>query len=135
MANAITSAVVAKNIGCSNTPKGALLAAVGSYTVPASGGPGIGEKVEMVPVPKGAKIMEIILQATNGTTNMTVSVGDGTTPARFISALANAAAIFSRMALGLGYEYPADDTIDITFGVAAPTATGVYTMVVLYTMA
>ena len=136
MANGKSADVLAGDYGVANNPKGVVLAVAATYTVPSSGGPGIGEKVEMVPVPKGAKILNVKTAGPAGTASMTAVVGDGGSTSRFNTTITASAAFCKdiEVGTGVGYEYTEDDTIDITFGVAAPTATHVYRMVVTYTL-
>ena len=142
MADGQSDAVIASDYGASNVPKGMAISVVGKYTVPASGGPVSGDKVEMVNVPAGAQVVDIKVRASGGTTALTVAVGDDVDPDRYIAATANTAAALVNLAVngnaaapGLGFEYTADDTIDITFAGATPTATHEYTMVATYVTA
>lgn len=143
MADVQSPAVIANNYPSSNVPRGMVLASVGSYTIPATDGPGIGDKVEMVRVPKGAIILDVVVSCpVAGTATMTIDVGDDALVDRFVDGIVASAAFVSSLSAdgddansGVGYEYTTDDTIDMTFLTAAPTATHVYTMVVTYVMA
>ena len=144
MADTQSPQVLSGSMGASDVPKGMILATKATYTIPASGAPGIGDLVEMAKVPEGAIILDVVVSATGGTTAMTIDVGDASLVDRFLDGIANAdtAGIITSLVKagdvannGVGYEYPADDTIDITFNVAAPTAADVYTMIVTYMMA
>lgn len=85
----------------------------------------INDVVQMVKVPKGAKILEIILacgELDTGSNSLTLSVGDGDEAARFIAAsTVGQAGGVTRLAVagGLGYVYTANDTIDVKAAAAA----------------
>lgn len=103
----------------------------------------VNDVVQMVPVPKGALIQGITLGTTDLDTNnspaVTLSIGDGNSTARFVSAstigqtggvISNNATVTptasaGTVATGLGYKYTVDDTIDIF--VAAGPGTGATT--------
>lgn len=96
--------------------------------------------LEMVKVPAGATIQEIVLSTTAslGATS-TVEIGDGGDTDRFFAAanFGNGAAGLVRLgvAAGHGYKYTAEDTIDVKIATNATPATGaVVTMTVFYTM-
>ena len=140
-----TTSTTKKNVfyGKQNLPQGLVQASVASYTIPASGAPGSGDKVAMCPVPAGATILNIMVRCGGtGTTDMTVAIGDDADPDRFVAATAHVTApiLLSLVVDGvtatdnIGYQYTVDDTIDLTFGSAAPTAADVYDMVVTYVM-
>jgi hypothetical protein len=94
----------------------------------------INDVIQMVKVPIGARILQIDLYSTDldsdSTPAVTLSVGDGTTPARFITASTVGQAggnihfpsVSTTTAAGVGYQYTVNDTIDIAV-TAAPTAT------------
>ena len=131
-----TANALVRNCGHSTVPMGVLIAATGVQTAPA--GTAIGDVIEMVPVPKGATVVDVKLHASAGTSLLTISVGDAGVPARYISALDAAAAVVASAnnAAGnpVGYAYPANDTVDMVLAGAGATATHVYTMVVTYVM-
>ena len=110
-----------------------------TYTLSAN--PTAADVIQMVPVPKGARISAVRLASadldTNGTPTITMKVGDGGDDDRFItsSTIGQTGGVANLNAqTGLGYEYTADDTVDITFGVASATfAAGDITLVVEYT--
>lgn len=85
----------------------------------------------MVPVPKGARVVEIIVAAE--TQGATIAVGDGDDPDRYIASGAVAAGAVARLSrsIGIGYRYAAADTIDILLG-ATPTDGGTVKMTVLF---
>lgn len=106
----------------------------------------INDVIQMVKVPVGATILDVILGVDDldSGTDVTLSVGDGTTVNRFISAatIGQGGGVV-RLGQGItgaaaadcvGYEYAAEDTIDIKV-IAAPTGgTGTLKLVVIYTM-
>lgn len=79
-----------------------------------------GDTLEMVPVPKGAKIidMNFAIDDATATGASGAEIGDGGSRARFFNAL-TVDAISAHSLAGdgvagaIGYEYPADDTIDL----------------------
>ena len=91
-----------------------------------------GEIIQMIAVKKGWKIVEVILQSDDLGTAVTLTVGDGGDPNRFVVAVNTDSGIYARLdnAVGINYEYTADDTIDLVTGSAA--ATGVCELTVLY---
>lgn len=97
-----------------------------------------GDVVQMVRIPAGATIHSV--RYSGGLCEgSTCIVGDGGVTNRY-AATASASSISlvtDCMALeGHGYTYTADDTIDITYDAAAsPTALGVVTLEVTYSMA
>ena len=144
MADTQSLQVLSGSMGASTVPKGIVLATKATYTIPASDAPGIGDLVEMAKVPAGAIILDVAVTATGGTALMTIDVGDAGLVDRFLDGIANAEVnpiIASLLKdgdvanAGVGHEYTEEDTIDITFNVAAPTAADVYTMIVKYMMA
>ena len=104
-----------------------------------------GETIEMIPIPKGAKIvdMNVAIAALTGSCS-DIEVGDGGSNARFFNGISQEGATSVAYNLAgegvpgaIGYEYPADDTIDIYIakGVSeAGTATN-WIMNVFYKMA
>lgn len=134
MADVISEVALAKDMGDANYPKGNLLSVKAEYTILAGGVPGIGGDLEMVPIPKGAELVDFTLEGDNGTGSMTVAVGDGTTADKFLVATAAAAAFVARMGKGFGTPFAAAGALVVTFGTAAPTATHKYTMVATYRM-
>lgn len=98
---------------------------------------------EMVKIPKGAVIHEIILGLdeldTNVSPTLTFNVGDDGSETRFISAATcGSASNISRISnmTGFGYQYTADNTIDVTAAAAPATGatSGTITLVVIYSM-
>lgn len=84
-----------------------------------------GDVVQMVPVPKGAQIVDVSLAINGGMatgSNLAFSIGDGNSASRYagsasVAAATNGNAIF-RMTNGggLGYSYSTDDTVDVVLG-------------------
>lgn len=105
-----------------------------------------GDVIQMVKVPSGATILDLKLSGGGGGGAYTVSVGDGNSVARYLSATAFASAgqlytiyqnvpqVNSTTANG-AYQYTADDTIDVTVvSVLTATLAGVFTLNVTYAM-
>ena len=92
----------------------------------------IGDVHQMVPVPAGARILDIKMSADGGTTNMTASLGDGGATARFKALAALSEAVAWVPVLGFGHVYTDADTIDVTTAVAKPTDGDSYIMTVMY---
>lgn len=84
--------------------------------------------IQMVKVPANAIIQDIIIStsASLGTTS-TASLGDGSSTARFAAAAAfgQGSATYTRASVagGHGYQYTAEDTIDITIATMATPVT------------
>lgn len=97
---------------------------------------------QMVKVPKGARIVDITLATDaldSGTDAIVLAVGDVTTADRFItgSTVGYSGGIAKLNQVdGMGYVYPADDTIDVTCttGPDSGTATGTISLTVVYDM-
>lgn len=101
-----------------------------------------GDVIEMVKVPRGAKVLDVILTSedldTGTTATIVLDVGDGGDTDRWIDgATTGQAGGTTRMnvATGLDHSYTADDTIDVLVQAGPATgATGVkITLTVLYT--
>lgn len=133
MADDLTNAAAARDCGDANWPKGVVLCAKETYTVPASG-PGAGDKVEMVPIPEGASILGASISSDGGVATMTVALGDGTTADKYLAATAATAAMQAAMDTGFNEVVGADASMWVTFGTAAPTEGLNFTLAVLYTM-
>ena len=104
-----------------------------------------GDVIQMVQVPNGAVIDEVIVGGLIPITALTFTVGDGGSSARFIStSTLSATAVIVRMnaGAGLGYQYSLSsdattryDTIDITIGTASSvTVTCSIALTVFYHM-
>ena len=83
-----------------------------------------GDVVQMIPIPKGAQVVDVIL-AVGGMaagSNVAFTVGDGNLTSRYVASASAAAGIAGGViirannALGTGYSYSADDTIDVIPG-------------------
>jgi len=126
---------VLKDIGAQGSPKGIVLCAKATVTIPATGGPGIGELAALMTIPKGAEVLDVVAGGVLGVATMTLSVGDAGAAGRFIAAgAAGAAPFLLRNTLGAGYKYAADTVLNLTFNTAAPTAAQVYDVLVYYKM-
>lgn len=123
----------------------------GHWDFTTDGGGAINDVIQMVPIPKGARIIDILVEwpATfDGAA--TFDVGDGDNDDRFMAAISNATnagrlSLFGGFsnaaeideainASGLGYLYTADDTIDITCEGGAAATGDYFDMCVLYTV-
>ena len=102
----------------------------------------LNDVIEMVKVPAGATILDIILHTTDldtgGSPTITLDVGDGADPDRFMDGLiigrTGGRAIVDQA--GLLHKYTAEDTIDVLVqaGPATGATSGSIKMVVYYTM-
>lgn len=145
MASTLTAAKVASGIQPKATHQG-VVAVRGIYTLAAA--LVINDVIQMVKVPKGAQILEVILATddldTNGTPTIKLNVGDGNLTDRFIKqdTVAQAggtvrlgAGIAATLQSGAhGYQYTAEDTIDVLVQAAPATGatTGDIVLTVLY---
>lgn len=103
----------------------------------------INDVIQMVKIPKGATILDMVLAADDLDTNVspaiTLDVGDGTTADRFIAAstIAQGGGV-ARLGQvdGVQFTYTADDTIDVKVKAAPGTGAteGHIRLTVLYTM-
>lgn len=113
-----------------------------TYTFTAA--PSAADVVEMVKVPSGAIVTNVVLGAddldTNGSPTIVLDVGDGSDTDRFIDGATSAQAGGTSAALAgtagsFGYQYSSDDTIDITVQAGPATgATGTVRLLVEYVM-
>jgi hypothetical protein len=113
---------------------GVLLTRVGLYAIPSSSKPAVGDVIQMVPVPKNAKVIDVHV-TTDGTTtsNAKVHCGDGGDSDRYAASMAvKTAAHVSYLVdkVALAVTYSADDTIDLTIASAAPDTAGKYLQVI-----
>jgi hypothetical protein len=95
-----------------------------------------GDIVQMVPVPKGAHIHDVIVNYSGlGGAAVTTTVGDGNSATRYNGSVSSNLANVVRATAGLGYSYSAEDTIDIVIGTAtsASAATSIR-LTVVYSM-
>lgn len=139
MATTFTATAAAASAPVRVDPDGGENVVVSTYTLTEGT---INDVIQMVKVPKGAVITAITLACpdidTNVSPTVTLSVGDGGSTARFISAstIGQAGGVASlSVPGGLGYTYTADDTIDVLIAAATATfAAGDITLVVKYKM-
>jgi hypothetical protein len=108
-----------------------------------------GAVIQMVPVPKGCQVHDVILQwdALGGGV-YTVTVGDTGNASRYIGSTSVTGSAVTRMGTnlsgvvatslqngGMGYSYSAETTINITVGTGTnATATGALRLSVIYSM-
>lgn len=84
-----------------------------------------GDIVQMIPVPKGALILELsTVYAGLGGGALTTTVGDGNSATRYNGSVSTNLASVVRASAGLGYSYSADDTIDLVIGTATSASAG-----------
>lgn len=96
-----------------------------------------GDVIQMVPIPKGAFIIDVDTQFTPGAGGpvLTWLVGDGNATNRYQASVSATLATLQRNTGGHGYSYSAEDTIDILIGaVASATAAGSVRLTVTYAM-
>lgn len=99
------------------------------FTVPAAGFVTNGDYVNMFHIPKGAVFTYFALTVADldGSTGLTLSLGDSNTAARFLSAstIGQAGGASNTPVAGsLNYKYAADDMIRVTATAAATTPQG-----------
>lgn len=120
---------------------GRLNARTGRFVTSATNNPVSGDTIQLVPVPKGAKIIDVI--ATTGglaTASCKISIGDGGSTARYLASASwqNAKTVNYKNTAAAGAPaktYSADDTIDATIASANPSTSSKYLEVtVLYVM-
>jgi hypothetical protein len=110
----------------------------GTYTVSAN--LAASDVIEMVKIPAGATVQEVIVSASASVAaTSTGEVGDGADTDRFVASgsIGGGAASLSRLnaATGHGYKYSDEDTIDIRFTVqTTPTTGAVLKLTAIYTM-
>lgn len=102
--------------------------------------------IQMVPIPKGAQLHDVIFAWDGGgtTTQFTVNVGDGNSTGRYIQSYSATASGIARLGAvgvaqfaGSGYSYSVDDTIDIYVTAVASGSTtpaGVFRLTIMYSM-
>lgn len=111
----------------------------GEFTIPT--GFATNDVVQMVKIPKGALLQEVILSSSAGvgaTANLSVGDTNGTpNAARYVASTAFTAATLARLGVhaGHGYSFTADSTVDVTaVSIATPTVGTVIRLTVIYTM-
>ena len=105
----------------------------------------VGQVVQMIPIPAGARILNVIVKSDWAAGSAGVfSVGDGSLTNRYVTAAASitAAGVITRPDGGIGYKYSVSDdvvvgsrfdTIDFNIGAGATqTTTGTIQMAVWY---
>ena len=95
-----------------------------------------GDIIQMVPVPKGAHIHDVIANYGGlGGGALTTTVGDGNSATRYNGSVSTNLANVVRATAGLGYSYSAEDTIDMVVGTATSATAGVTVrLTVIYSM-
>ena len=96
---------------------------------------GASDTIQMVKVPLGAIVTDVVLLTGILTGTVTIDVGDGGVPTRYINAANVAAASITRMnrsQSGVPYTYTAEDTIDITFNAQNPADNVAIALIVGY---
>lgn len=113
-----------------------LTSVTGEFAVPS--GFATNDVVQMVKVPKGATIQEIIISSSAGVgATANLSVGDTGNAARYVASTAFTSASLARLGVhaGHGFVTTADGTIDVTaVSIATPTAGTVIRLTAIYTM-
>lgn len=142
----VTSSAVASTVQARAAHAG-LNYAYATYAVPASGdGTAANDVIQMVKVPAGARVLDVILTSedldTNASPTTVFDVGDGDDPDRYIDGttigqgggvVRIGQSVAAGATDGLFYRYTTEDTIDITVAAAGSTkAAGNVTLCVLY---
>jgi len=124
-----TAAAAASTVSTPHgTSKGQAVTVTGSYTMTAA--PALNDVFEMVRVPSGATIINVMLTATDidtdGSPTVVLDVGDGSDTDRYIdgATIGQAGGITAALNVNTGFlnAYTAEDTIDVL--VQAGPATG-----------
>jgi hypothetical protein len=151
MATTYTTPAVDSNVmPDQNSPAGMVLCRIAQYVAVSADTVAAGDTVQMVPIPKGAQILNVCVEWSAQASTAALSVGTGDDTDLFFSAIVatnlgrinffggftNGAEIDeTQNALGgMGYEFTADDTIDILFSTAGMATGDVLTMAVYYVM-
>ena len=131
---------VTANAPARDLPSG-VLAVVGTYALGAA--LALNDVIQMVTVPAGATILDVLLAVTDldtgGSPAIVLTVGDGGDTDRFVTAstVGQAGGVARLNATtGAGYKYTAKDTIDVlvSTGPATGATSGTVSLTVLYTM-
>lgn len=108
----------------------------GEFSIPA--GFATSDVVQMVKLPKGALVQEVILSSSAGVgATANLSVGDTGNTARYVASTAFTAASLVRLGVhaGHGFVTTADGTVDVTaVSIATPTVGTVIRLTVIYTL-
>jgi hypothetical protein len=108
------------------------------YSVGAALSLSAGDVIQMVNVPKGAKVVDI--KCSGGSGDALCAIGDGVDDDRYIAygTMASGSSVVRTISLHASmvpYEYSVDDTIDIAVStVSVGTITGGFHMTVIYSM-
>lgn len=97
----------------------------------------VGDVVQMVRVPNGAHIIDVMVIPDFNAASATfaVNVGDGNSAARYVASATADVTVIHATGASIGYSYSAEDTIDIVVATAASASTGATVRVtVLYAM-
>ncbi len=115
-----------------------LVAVAAEYSVGAALSLSAGDVIQMINVPKGAKV--VYLAVSGGSGDALVSVGDGVDNDRYIdyATMASASTVVRTISTYAGmaaYEYSVDDTIDLYVStVSVGTITGGFRMMAIFSM-
>lgn len=104
--------------------------------------------IQMVPVPRGCQVHDVLMQWDEAGGQYTVKVGDGGNVSRYMNSISVSASGVARMGWcssagavninqsgGMGYSYSVDDTIDIKIGAAgSATSVGTIRLQITYSM-
>lgn len=108
----------------------------GEFSIPT--GFATNDVVQMVKVPKGALVQEVILSSSAGVgATANLAVGDSGNTARYIASTAFTAAALARLGVhaGHGFVFTADGTVDVlAASIATPTVGTVIRLTVIYTL-
>lgn len=97
-----------------------------------------GDVVQMVNVPAGARVVDLKYQTNvlSDSVSAAFTIGDGLDPNRYVSAagLSTIGGNLDNRLTAFGYEYTADDTVDVTIDAAGGDATSAPLIRVYVTM-
>jgi hypothetical protein len=128
-------------VGAGTPAKGlraGLVAVSAVYSVGAALSLSAGDVIQMINVPKGAKVVDI--KVSGGSGDALIAVGDGDSNARYIdyATMASASTTVRTISLHakmIPYEYSVDDTIDLYVStVSVGTITGGFHMTAIFSM-
>lgn len=109
---------------------------IASYSVGAGTSLSAGDVIQMIKVPKGARVTYMALSGGSG--DALIAAGDGVDTDRYIAAVTMSSAqpgVRVLSGTGTPYTYSVDDTLDILVGtVSIGSITGGFTMVASWTM-
>lgn len=91
-----------------------------------------GDVLQMVKVPSGAKVLDVMLVVDHQNSAAVFNVGDGADVDRYIASRSISGVATLNTLVGLGYSYSAEDTIDIQAVVTTATAVGSLRLRVMY---